>query len=129
MDAAEGGDAWPEHNPIVQNIVNNEMSQLGLDMNLVLNQEEVIVDPLFPPAVVVVPEPDLFQVNENEEDAAIEEEPENENNGVQGQEQNIQLPEVQNQTTMDDDAGGGQVFLLEECSFLKSQFMDCWSRG
>jgi hypothetical protein len=105
------------------------MSQLGLDINLVLSQEEVIVDPLFPPAVVVVPEPDLFQVNENEEDAAIEEEPENENNGVQGQEQNIQLPEVQNQTTMDDDAGGGQVFLLEECNFLKSQFMDCWSRG
>jgi len=40
----------------------------------------------------VVPEPDLFQVNENEEDAGIDEEPKHKNNGVQGQEQNIQLP-------------------------------------
>lgn len=90
MDAMQEWHAWPHHNPIVQNI-----HQLELDLNVAPNQEEMIVDPLFPPAIEVVPEPILVQVNENKEDAAIEEEPEMMNNDIQGQEQNVLLPEVQ----------------------------------
>jgi hypothetical protein len=47
---------------------------LGLNLNEMPNQQEIIVDPLFPPINVGILEPiELIQVNENEEDEAGEE--------------------------------------------------------
>jgi hypothetical protein len=76
MEAVEAWDLWPEHNPAVQNININEAPQngLGLDLNAFPDQQEMIIDPLFPPVQVeeVEPEP-LDQVNEAEEEAEVEE--------------------------------------------------------
>lgn len=68
----------------MQNININEAPLLGLDLNVVPNQQEMIVDPLFPSVVEVAPELAVEQVNEEEEDAEMEEEAIVENNNVQG---------------------------------------------
>jgi len=52
MEAAATWETWPKHNPVVQNIMQNfdlnEAPQLGLNLNVVPDQQEMIVDPLFP---------------------------------------------------------------------------------
>jgi hypothetical protein len=76
MEAVEAWDPWPEHNPVVQNININEVPQNGLelDLNAFPDQQEMIIDPLFPPVQVEEVEPEhLDQVNEAEEEAEVEE--------------------------------------------------------
>jgi len=112
MEAAEAWDAWPEHNPVVQNIALNidinEAPQMGIDLNEAPDQEEMIVDPLFPPMHEEAPEPVLVQVNEAEEENEMEEEEEVVNNDNQEQ-----MQEVQAQVNMPALMGPVNVFPLE----------------
>lgn len=97
MDAIEAWEVWPDHNPVVQAINLNEAPQmgLGLDLNEMPNQQEMIVDPLFPPINVGIPEPiEQTQVNENEEDEAGEEQVLIDNNEDQDHMQEA-MPDVQ----------------------------------
>jgi len=98
MEAAEAWDAWPEHNPVVQNIAQNfdlnEAPQLGLNLNEVPDQQETIVDPLFPPAHEMVVEPVLVQINEAEEEGEGEDEMVIADIDNQEQVQNVQQVQV-----------------------------------